>query len=73
MEIQLLEYQNGVYPLPLQSLYHQSESREIRLVGLLCKLVVIGREYTFDIVTFHDKTESTNTTKQIYTLIFLHH
>ena len=28
MEIQLLEYQNGVYPLPLQSLYHQSESRE---------------------------------------------
>ena len=28
MEIQLLECQNGVYPLPLQPLYHQSEPRE---------------------------------------------
>jgi len=61
------------YILCLYSLYITSRNLvNIRLVGLLCKLVVIGREYTFDIVT-HGKTESTNTTKQIYTLIFLHH
>ncbi len=62
------------YILCLYSLYITSRNLvKIRLVGLLCKLVVIGREYTFNIVTFHGKTESTNTTKQIYTLIFLHH
>jgi len=40
-------------------------------IGFLCEFIIIGRKNTLHIVVFHCKAETSNTTKQVNSFVFL--
>ena len=44
---------------------------EVGIIRFLSELVIIRRENTFHVILFHCKAKTANTTKQIYSFIFL--